>query len=341
MRVLIIKMSSMGDMVHTLPALTDAANAIPDICFDWVAEEAFAEIPRLHHTVDQVLPIALRRWRKNFFRKNQFGEWKHFLSQLRAKHYDVIIDAQSSIKSAITTRFARGVRSGMDSHSARELFAHLFYNQIYFVDRKQHAIPRLRQLFAQALNYTVPDTFPDYHIDRSRLSPSPVPLPDRYLVFLHSTSWITKCWPEDYWRALIDKANKQGFHVILPWGSEQEKARAERLAMNNAMAIAPPKLKLTEAATIIANAKAAVCVDTGLGHLTAALNVPAISLYGPTNPAFIGTAGRSQIHLCAEFPCAPCRRKQCTYKGASDQQPACFTNIPPERVWVELEKLLK
>lgn len=341
MNVLIVKLSSMGDMVHALPALTDAQNAIPGIRFDWVAEEAFAEIPRLHQTVDQAIPIALRRWRKNFWRVNQRPEWEAFVKQLRAKKYDLVIDAQASIKSAITSCVARGTRWGMDNRSARELFAHLLYNRVCFVDRKQHAIPRLRQLFAQALGYSVPNTAPDYNIDRTRLVSAPISLPDRYVVFLHSTSWVTKCWPEAYWQELIQKVNAQGFQVILPWGNEQEKARAVRLAADNKMVVVPPKLKLAEAATILANAKAAVCVDTGLGHLTAALNVPAISLYGPTNPAYIGTVGKSQIHLCATFPaCAPCRQKQCTYKEPSEQQPACFTNIPPARVWKELERLL-
>jgi heptosyltransferase I len=341
MHVLIVKMSSMGDMVHALPALTDAQNAIPAIKFDWVAEEAFAEIPRLHATVDQVIPIALRRWRKNFWQKKQYPEWQAFLKQVRAKKYDLVIDAQASTKSAITARFARGKHCGMDYRSAREVLAPLFYQQTYFVDRQQHAIARQRQLFAQALGYAVPDTLPDYHIERTRLAPAPITLPKRYVVFLHSTSWITKCWPEAYWHALIEKTTAQGWHVVLPWGNEQERLRAERLAQNNIMVIVPPKLKLAEAATIIVNAKAAVCVDTGLGHLTAALNVPAITLYGPTNPAFIGTVGQSQIHLCAQFPCAPCRQKHCTYKGASEQQPACFTNIPPTRVWEEFEKLLR
>jgi heptosyltransferase-1 len=340
MHVLIVKMSSMGDLIHALPALTDAQNAIPDIKFDWVVEEAFAEIPRLHATVDHVIPIALRRWRKNLWRQKQAPEWQAFLKRMRAKKYDLVIDAQASTKSAVVTRFTRGVRCGMDYHSAREILAPLFYQKTYPVNKQQHAIARQRQLFAQALGYTIPDTFPDYHIDRTRLLPAPITLPERYAVFLHSTSWITKCWPEAYWLEVIAKTNAQGFHVILPWGGTHEKARAERLALNNPMAIVPPKLKLAEAATIIVGAKAGVCVDTGLGHLTAALDVPAISLYGPTNPGFIGAVGKSQIHLCATFPCAPCRQKQCTYKGASEQQPACFTNIPPARVWGELEQLL-
>jgi heptosyltransferase-1 len=340
MRVLIIKMSSMGDIIHALPALTDAAKAIPGIQFDWVAEEAFAEIPSLHPQVDRVIPISVRRWRKDPWQAIKSGAVKRLMGQLRERHYDLIIDAQSSIKSAIITRFTRGTRCGLDRHSARELFASLAYQRTYFVERKQHAIPRLRKLFAQALGYSFTDNPLDYAIDRSRLAPAPIALPEKYMVFLHSTSWVTKCWPEAYWQALIAQVTAAGFHVLLPWGSAEEQARALRLAGDNPMAQVPPRFKLAEIATVLMHAKAAVCTDTGLGHLSAALDVPAISLYGPTSPALVGTLGTAQVHLCAEFSCAPCRQKQCTYKEPSEQQPACFTTIPPGKVWVALQKLV-
>lgn len=340
MRVLIIKMSSMGDIIHTLPALTDASKAIPNIQFDWIAEEGFAEIPSWHKHVNQVIPIALRRWRKNFWSVLRQGEIKKFYQKLRAQEYDVVIDAQASLKSAFISCFTRGKRCGMDNKSEREFFAHLAYNQTYFVERKQHAIKRLRQLFAQALNYPFVDDVPNYAIDKNKLLSAPINLPASYIVFVHNTSWPSKCWPENYWTQLLEKATATGMPVLLPWGNAEEKARAERLASHNPLAQVLPKLKLAEIATILSQAKVAVCADTGLSHLAAALNVPAITLYGPTNPALIGTIGLSQIHLQADFPCSPCRQEKCSYPKASEESPACFTTIPPERVWEELKKFL-
>lgn len=340
MRVLIVKMSSMGDIIHTLPALTDASKVIPHIQFDWIAEEGFAEIPLWHKHVNQVIPIALRRWRKNFWSILKNGEIKNFYQQLRSKKYDLVIDAQASLKSAFISCFTRGTRCGMDNQSERELFAHTVYNQTYFVERKQHAIKRLRQLFAQALNYSFIDETPNYNIDKNKLLTPAVDLPHSYIVFVHNTSWLSKCWPENYWAELLKQVTATGMHVLLPWGNAEEKARAERLANNNSLAQVLPKLKLAEIATVLSNAKAAVCADTGLSHLSAALNVPAITLYGPTNPALIGTMGQSQTHLQADFVCAPCRQEKCSYNKPSSEKPACFTRIQPTLVWQQLQKLL-
>jgi len=330
----------MGDIIHTLPALTDASKAIPAIEFDWVAEEGFAEIPLWHPAVKRVIPIALRRWRKNFWQTLRQGEIKRFYEELRAKPYDLIIDAQASIKSALISRLVHGKRCGMDKHSVRELFAHIAYQRTYSVERKQHAIKRLRLLFAQILNYTFIDNNPESAITKNKLLPAPVSLPSSYIVFVHNSSWPTKCWPEAYWSQLLQQTTAMGVTVLLPWGNEAEKARAERLASNHPLIKVLPKLKLAEVATILLHAKAAVCSDTGLSHLAAALNVPAITLYGPTNPELIGTIGVSQQHLQANFPCAPCRQEKCTYRKASAQKPACFTTIPPTLVWEQLKNLL-
>lgn len=295
MNVLIVKTSSLGDVVHTLPALTDAKQAIPDISFDWVVEEAFVEIPQWHMAVEKTIPIAWRRWRKNFIKALLAGELTSFLKTLRQKKYDLIIDAQGLIKSAIVAKIARGERSGYDKNSIREGQATFFYKNKYIVAKDQHAIARTRQLFAAALKYEMPNTVPDYGVNKQVF-----PLPDsseRYLVFFHGTSREEKCWSEQKWIELIQFASINGFIVYLPWGNNVELARAKRIAQNNKQAKVLPNLSLSAVAALLLNAKGAIAVDTGLGHVAAALGVPTISLYGPTNPNLCGTIGANQMHM--------------------------------------------
>jgi heptosyltransferase-1 len=300
MRVLIVKMSSMGDIIHALPAVSDAADALPGIQFDWVAEEAFLEIPTWHQNVNQVIPIALRRWRKKPWQATlQQHEVKRFYKQLRQQHYDKVIDAQGSIKSAVITRLSHGYRVGMDKNSVREVFADLAYQEKFSVPRKQHAINRVRQLFARALGYPLPASSPYYGIAKNRLHAVKLELPENYFVVVPNASCPMKCWPEASWTLLLEKTKQAGIPVVIPWGNEEERKRVMRIRGNNPSVTVLPFLCLSEIASVLSQAKAAVCVDTGLGHLTAALAIPAITLYGSTDPYLIGTVGPSQIHLQA------------------------------------------
>src|SRR5688572_18968850 len=183
MRVLIVKTSSMGDVIHTLPALTDAGQHYPAIQFDWVVEENFQEIPAWHPLVRRVIPVAFRRWRKTFFSRKTWAEWKTYQKILSKEPYDVIIDAQGLVKSAFLTFFAKGERSGLDWQSAREKLASLSYQQKYTVNFYQHAVVRMRQLFAAVLKYPQPTSLPDYGVDRTRFVLDKAS--DPYLIFLH------------------------------------------------------------------------------------------------------------------------------------------------------------
>ncbi|AHC80415.1 MULTISPECIES: lipopolysaccharide heptosyltransferase I [Pseudomonas] len=346
MRVLIIKTSSLGDVIHTLPALTDAAQAIPGIRFDWVVEEGFAEIPCWHPAVDQVIPVAIRRWRKNLWQTIKSGEWKAFKQRVRERKYDLVIDAQGLVKSAWLTRYVKAPVAGLDRYSAREGWASRFYDRRLSVATGQHAVERVRQLFAMALAYDLPEGIGNYGLDLERLQ---LPPAAPYVVFLHGTTWATKHWPEAYWRELAERMGRRKLEVRLPWGNPAEKARAERIAqgLNNCQVL--PKLNLAGVARVLAAAKACVAVDTGLGHLAAALDVPTISLFGPTNPGLTGAYGRTQIHQASDWPCAPCLQKKCTYKPSADdlrrfdlkrEWPLCFTRLNPEHVASRLSALL-
>lgn len=294
MHVLIVKTSSMGDVLHTLPALTDAMQAIPGIRFDWVVEENFAQIPSWHPAVDKVLPVAIRRWRKHWFGSQQREERVRFKRDLQSRQYDVVIDAQGLIKSAaLVTRLARGVKHGQDSRSAREPFASWWYDQRHEIDKKQHAVERTRELFAKSLGYEKPQTQGDYAIAAHFLRGVPQDIAP-YLVFLHATTRDNKHWPESHWRELIGLLQHSGLHIKLPWGAEHEHQRAQRLAEGFDYVEVLPKLTLEAIARELAGAKAVVSVDTGLSHLTAALDRPNITLYGPTDPGLIGGYGQNQ-----------------------------------------------
>jgi len=327
-RVLLIKTSSLGDVVHTLPALTDAQRAIPGIQFDWVVEEGFAEIPAWHPAVAQVIPVAIRRWRKNLWQTLRSGEWRRFKARLRETRYDLVIDAQGLLKSAWLARYVKAPVAGLDRDSAREPLASRFYDRRYAVPRDQHALERVRQLFAQALGYELPQGIGNYGLDRAQLA---TPGEEPYLLFLHGTTWPSKHWPEAYWRELVERMSAFGWAIRLPWGNAEEKARAERIAEGIAGASVLPRLNLGGVAKVVADARACVAVDTGLGHLAAALNVPCISLYGPTLPGRVGAYGRSQVHLCASGPDA----------GKGDRVKPCFDDLLPERVASELKALLR
>jgi heptosyltransferase-1 len=325
----------MGDLIHALPALTDAQHAIPGIRFDWVVDEAFADIPRMHPAVDQIITTAHRRWQREKIKSLKSGELFSLAKTIRSKDYDAVIDAQNNVKSAVVTLLTRGTRYGMDKHSTREKFSDWVCDKTFNIPVDQHAIARQRQLFAKALNYPLPESAPDFGIALDKLPAVSLSLPKPYLAFVHSTTWDTKHWPENYWKLLIKRAVAAGYQIILPWGNAQEAERAARLAdAAPDQCTVLPKLSIMQQASVLLGAAGAVCVDTGLGHLTAALNVPAVHLYGPTDPALIGATGLHQKHLIAEYECAPCYLHHCKFGAES----ACFLkNMKPEKVFCALD----
>lgn len=337
MRVLIVKTSSLGDVVHALPAVTDALAALPGIRFDWVVEEAFQSIPAWHPAVDEVIPVAIRRWRRHPFGAMGSGEWRRFRTRLRAQRYDRVVDAQGLLKSALVARFARGPHCGWGARSAREAAAALFYERRYHAAWEQHAVTRVRRLLAGCLGYAAPDTLPDYGLDRGRFER---PATKPYLLFLHGTTWPSKEWPESHWRELAEYAGGSGHEVRLPWGNDDELARAERLAADLSNVTVLPRLSFEELAVEMVGSRCVVGVDTGLAHLAAALAVPGVTLYGATQPERTGTYGAGQRHLQADFPCSPCLSRQCRYRGPAAVTPACYATLPPAAVWAAVRAKL-
>ncbi len=327
----------MGDVIHTLPAISDAALQIPDIQFDWVVDRAFAEIPHWHSCVNTVITSAHRQWKRQPMQSLKQGEIKRFFKQLRQTRYDVVIDAQSSLKSAVIARLAAAdTRAGMDADSVREYGAHWCYQKRHAVAKQQHAVTRIRKLFAASLDYPVPDSPPVFNIESNKLENVSELTDSPYLLFVPNASWESKCYPEAHWRELIALA-VENFSVLIPWGSEAERIRAEKISADHQNAVVLPRMRLSQLAYLIQHARGIITVDTGLGHLAAALAVPALSLYGPTDPQLIGTVGEHQLHLQTSLPCVPCYKRQCHYQGSFHQRAVCLQQLSPDQVWLHFK----
>lgn len=343
MHILLVKMSSMGDIVHTLPAITDACTRIPGLTIDWAIEPAFADIARLHPAVNTIIPIPLRRWRKKLINSLKSSELKAVLSQIRNTKYDIIIDAQGLLKSALITKAAKhGQRHGLSSTSAREAVASIFYDKKHTINSDNYAVERTRELFAHCFGYDTPTCPPNFNISPDRLPELPFTPTKNYLVFLHGTTWDTKHYPEVYWEALLNKANKENLTVYLPWGNDTENKRAQKLAKAHPNATVLPKLSIAQLSTLLLHARAVIAVDTGLCHLSVALNTPTVVLFGPTDPSFVGIVSDYAYNLKADFSCAPCVKKHCQYEDNTKKLvfPACFSSLPPDIVWQQTVDLL-
>ena len=326
MRVLVVKTSSMGDVIHTLPAIEDAKKAIPGIKFDWVIEEGFKEIPAWHDSVNEVIPIAVRRWRKSLLKGFFSGEIASFFRNLRAHHYDLIIDAQGLVKSAIPAKLAKGPVVGLDQQSARERLSARFYDRTFSVDKSMHAIERVRRLFAFSLDYEYPETPPSVQLNLNLGHAA-----KKGVLFLHGTTWPSKHWPDDSWLELGRALKQKGEDIYLPWSTDAEKARAEWLGKQLDVSVLP-KLSLTEVAEFMLKVKAVVGVDTGLTHLAALLDVQSIGIYGSTDVELTGAMGIKHENLKSDLDCSPCLRKQCKLLDGDTLVPPCYEKITAESV---------
>jgi len=287
---LIIKTSSLGDIVHMLPAITDAAYFNPNIKFDWVVEEGFEDVARWHPNVDKVIPIAIRRWRKNLTSAKTWREINTFKQQLKSQHYDKVIDSQGLLKSAVITLWAKGEKWGYDKNSITESLAHYFYQKKATVSRSLHAITRNRTLLAQALSYSIDDLPLDYGIadNGSYKIPKNFIIPDKVLIAFHATSREDKEWSLDLWDQFIPQIEQQGYHLLFPWGNKREYQRAKQLFERHQKVQCLPKCSLAELAALIQRADAIIGMDTGLMHIAAAFNKKGIALYPVTQPKLTG-----------------------------------------------------
>jgi len=284
--ILFVKTSSLGDVIHQLPALTEARSHLGSARFSWVVEEAFLPLVRLHPAVADVIPVASRRWRKSLYAPATLAEIRESLRIIRAHRYDEIVDTQGLLRSALIARTARGRRHGYDRDSIREKLAASFYDVRHAVSRDLHAIERNRILAGLSLGYA-PEGSPDYGLDRGRLAAAG----QNYAVLLHATARPEKEWPEENWIALGHTLKARGVDLILPWGTDAERVRSERLAPALPNAHVAERQPIDGVARLIAGASFVVGVDTGLLHLAAALGVPLVAIFAGSKPKLTGPLG--------------------------------------------------
>ena len=288
MQILIVKTTSMGDVVHALPALSDIVQHLPEARVDWMVERSFQDIPSLHPAVQRVLPLQWRRWRKSLWRGATWREMADFRRSLRSQRYDLVVDMQGLVKSALWAAQAIGPRAGYDRHSAWEPLACLSYQRHAAVSPALHAIERCRRLAAAHLGYAMPSTPPRFNLRAPE--PGWQPQAGRYAVLNPNASVATKLWPQDHWIGLARWLRQQGLGVVVRWGSPAEQARAQQIAAA-ADAEVPPFLSIRDAIGVLGRAELVVGLDTGFSHLAAALGVATIGLYRDHDPAQVGITG--------------------------------------------------
>jgi heptosyltransferase-1 len=291
-RILFVKTSSLGDVVHHCPAVSDAARKLPSAEIDWVVEAPFAGVAAMHRAVRRVIPVALRRWRRAPWSPAVWREMAEFRRSISRERYDAVVDSQGLLKSALVASFAAGPRHGLDRASAREALAAPFYDVTHAVSWALHAVERNRLLSASALGYAV-DGPVDYGLEIKNTSSQSSNLKDEdapYAVFLTMTSRDDKLWPDERW---IEVGRNLGMRVVLPWGSAAEKARAERIGAATGNATVPSRLSLAELSALFQKANLAVGLDTGLTHLAAAFGARTVGIYCGSDPALTGLYGAS------------------------------------------------
>lgn len=303
MRILLVKTSSLGDVIHNLPVVSDLRRGFPDAQIDWCVEESFADIPRLHPEVSEVIPVAIRRWRKALARRTTWREIRNLRQRLGQTQYDAILDTQGLIKSAVIARMANGPHLGYDGEVAREPLAAWLYDKTFIIPPNAHAVERNRWLAAAAFDLPL-----DQPLEYG-LSPAVVELrwlkARPYAALLTATSRDDKLWDEANWIELSRLLLAAGTTPVLPSGSVIERQRAERIAAAAPGALVAPPLELRDLAILLGGAKLAIGVDTGLAHLAAALRVPTIALYVSTDPALTGVYGAGFVRNLGAIGQAP------------------------------------
>ncbi|MEA2930920.1 MAG: heptosyltransferase [Hyphomicrobiales bacterium] len=299
--ILFIKTSSLGDVIHHMPAVTEARRHCPAARFAWVVEEDFAPLVALHPAIDTVIPVASRRWRRQWLSPSTWPERRAFRHALRERAYDTVIDTQGLFRSALIARRARGEHHGYDAASIKERAAAAFYDVRHRVDRSLHAITRNRLLTGLALGYT-PEGNADFGLDRAALSGG---AEGTYAVLLHATARREKEWPVEHWIALGNNISARGYDLVIPWGSETERERSAAIVARVARSSAPDRRALDHVARQIAGASLVIGVDTGLTHLAGALGVPLVAVFAGTEPGLYGPMGAGPIAVVGDKRGAP------------------------------------
>ncbi len=290
----------MGDLMHALPALTEAKERIEDISFDWVVDTNFSSVPSWHPSVDKIITTDHRNWKKQIFSKNSRKSLRSVINQINENNYDLVVDMQNNLKSAFISYLCKHDVVGLDSESAREYPAHLAYSKRINVDKKLHAIERQKKLLGNVLGYEYERDLINYGASFNTFTKPNITLPNNYFVLVQNASWTTKQWSIENWQQLILYLEDKGIAMLLPSGNLEELERAKEICSVSEKAQAIDLMSLNEMAYMVQHADFCICSDTGLAHLSALTGTPSITLYGPTKTSLIGTMGINQNHLIGE-----------------------------------------
>jgi heptosyltransferase I len=294
-RILFVKLSSLGDVVHHFPAVTDVQRRWPGAHVAWAVESAYEDLVRLHPAVKEAIPVNLRSLRRSWYRPSEWGAFGASRRAIRTGEWDYVVDSQGLLKSAMLLRSVRGARFGLDRASARERAASRFYDVRLPVPRRMHAVERNRSLVAQVFGYPI-DASADYGLAQPPMPPAWAPTRP-YIVMLHAASHKLKMWPEAYWVELGQRFARRGYASVLPAGTAAERAAAHRISMDIGDSVVAPAADLTEMAALLAHAWAVVGLDTGLTHLAVALGRPTVGIYCSTEPELTGLHGAQAVNL--------------------------------------------
>lgn len=284
MKILLVRVSSLGDVLHNLPMVADLLRHHPHATIDWVVEEGYVSLVRLNPHVRKIIPFALRRWRKGLGKPETRAEMKAFWRSLREEEYDLVFDTQGLLKTGVIMGAARvkpggrkiGLANGSEG-SGYEGISRFFHTESIPLDPRTHAVARGRLVAGAALGYAV-DTPPDFGLPAPDTVPRPDWLPQEgYAVFFHGTARDAKKWAPQNWIALGNALAPMP--VLLPWGSDKERQEAEALAAGIPNARVLPKLSMMDAVIVAQQAALAIGVDTGLTHIAAAFYRPTVEIY--------------------------------------------------------------
>ena len=299
-KILLVKLSSLGDVLHNLPIVWDLRARLPNAQIDWVVEEGYVHLltPLLSKDgfrgIDRIIPFGLRHWKKNLLKPSTWKQFFAFKKELQAVSYDVIIETQGLLKSAIVCSLAKKnpstVIAGLANateFSGYEPIARSFYSQSVQVPTQCHAVDRSRWVMCSALDWpllertSVPQFYPNQYIQSL---PTPTQalaqqLVAPYVLCFHSTAREAKRWSNGHWIALGQELSSRGYQVVLPWGNLAERAVSEAIASQIPNALVPPAFSIEDAFAVIAGAALTIGVDTGLTHLAAVLNKPTVEIY--------------------------------------------------------------
>ena len=298
-RFLLMKTSSLGDVLHNLAVVSDLRRVFPGALVDWCVEAPFAEIPAWHTGVRRVIPVSIRRWRKTLFKRETWAEIGLALGALRSEHYDAIIDTQGLVRSVLLAQLAHGPVYGQNRHEAREALSGLLLTHPLAVPYALHAVERYRTIAATALGYA--DRLPELPLDFGLGDRFPRQ-PGNEVFLFTNTSRDKKLWPEEHWVTVGRQLRAAGLVPVFTAGNAVEMARSQRIAEGIAAGGAhtdntgevlyrPTLTQLTER---LSKARLCLGVDTGFTHIACALEIPTVAIFTDTDPALAGGFGLGQ-----------------------------------------------